>query len=74
MNEEAVRRLVKSIDEYLPDMSMLCGSIMFDLSSENTNKTNVKAHAGALKIIHYKIGNYIEEIESHIYDGEIDNG
>ena len=73
MNYDAIYELAKRIGETLPDMALLNNDILKE-TRESRKDASIRAYLKAMKANHYKIGNYLEEIGSHIYDGEIDNG
>lgn len=70
----AVYDLAEKIKNRSKSIEPCCNGIM--LGSENEDEIDIKkikSRLAELKNVHYKIGEFIEEIDAHIYDGGIYN-
>lgn len=65
--------LAEKIKNRSKSIEPCCNGIMLGVE-DKFNIPQIKSRLSELKNVHYKIGEFIEEIDSHIYNGGIDDG
>lgn len=70
--DEPIDELAEKVMNYSTNITPCCKGII--IASEANNKKKMKERLKELRNIHYKLGEFLDEMEAHSYDGEIDNG